>query len=49
MEKNNWIRALNSLLPSDIRVVDVEFVSSDFHARFSAKSKEYRYYINYES
>lgn len=45
MKENNWMRALNSLLPLDIRVKDVEFVSSDFHARFSAVKKEYRYYI----
>ena len=45
MKENNWMRALNSLLPLDIRVKDVEFVSDDFHARFSAVKKEYRYYI----
>ena len=45
MKENNWMRALNSLLPLDIRVKEVEFVSDDFHARFSAVKKEYRYYI----
>ena len=45
MKENNWMRALNSLLPLDIRVKQVEFVSDDFHARFSAIKKEYRYYI----
>ena len=45
MRENNWMRALNSLLPLDIRVKKVEFVSDDFHARFSAIKKEYRYYI----
>ncbi len=45
MKENNWMRALNSLLPLDIRVKQVEFVSDDFHARFSAVKKEYRYYI----
>ena len=45
MKENNWMRALNSLLPADIRVVNVEFVSDDFHARFSVLKKEYRYYI----
>ena len=40
-----WKRALNSFLPDDIRVMDVEYVSDDFHARFSAKSKEYHYFI----
>lgn len=37
---------LNAFLPEDIYVNDVEIVDEDFHARFSAKSKEYRYYIN---
>lgn len=38
--------ALNNLFPSDIEVVSVEEVADDFHARFSAKSKEYHYYLN---
>ena len=43
---NDLKRALNSLLPSDIYVTNVEEVSSDFHARFDVKSKEYMYIIN---
>ena len=39
-------RGLNSFLPQDIHILSCEEVSDDFHARFSAKSKEYRYYIN---
>ena len=38
-------RALNAQLPANIRVVSVEDVADDFHARFSAKSKTYRYQI----
>ena len=38
-------RALNGLLPKDIAVHSVEEVSSDFHSRFSAKSRRYRYTI----
>lgn len=34
---------LNSLLPEDIAVRDVEEVSLDFHARFDAVSRRYRY------
>lgn len=45
MKENNWMRALNSLLPEDIKVVSVEKVDDEFHARFSAVKKEYRYYI----
>ncbi len=38
--------ALNNALPDDIEVIDCEMVNDDFHARFSAKSKEYHYYLN---
>ncbi len=37
--------ALNRLLPADIRVLSSEEVPSDFHARFSAAGKTYRYRI----
>ncbi|HEC69932.1 MAG TPA: tRNA pseudouridine(38-40) synthase TruA [Candidatus Omnitrophica bacterium] len=38
-------KALNSLLPPDIYVRRVKFVDLDFHARFKAKFKTYRYLI----
>ncbi len=37
--------ALNSLLPPDIRIKSISRISNDFHARYSAKSKVYRYTI----
>lgn len=40
-----WLRALNGLLPADIAVLAVEPVLDDFHARFNARSKLYRYRI----
>ena len=40
-----WQHALNSLLPPDIAVQAVEEVPDSFHARYSAKSKLYRYRI----
>lgn len=40
-----WIIALNSLLPDDISIKQVEKVSSEFHARYDAVKKEYRYYL----
>ena len=40
-----WAPALNSLLPEDIRVLASEEVDPAFHARFSAKGKQYRYLI----
>ena len=39
-------RGINTYLNEDIHIIDVEEVDENFHARFSAKSKEYRYYIN---
>jgi tRNA pseudouridine38-40 synthase len=39
------LRALNALLPDDIRIRDVSIASSDFHARFSARWRAYRYRI----
>lgn len=38
-------RALNSRLPADIVVKSADEVSPDFHSRFSAKSRVYRYDI----
>ena len=37
---------LNRLLPYDIAISKVEMVSEDMHARFSATSRMYRYYIH---
>lgn len=45
IEPSRWQIALNSLLPADIAVNSVEFVPSDFHARFDAVGKEYRYFL----
>lgn len=38
-------RALNAQLPEDVRVLHVEDADAEFHARFSARSKTYRYVI----
>ncbi len=40
-------RALNAQLPEDVRVLAVEEVSPEFHARFKARSKTYRYQIRH--
>lgn len=37
--------ALNTFLPLDVRIKKIKRVPLDFHARFSAKSKIYRYLI----
>lgn len=39
------LRALNSLLPRDIAVVDACEIDLSFHARYSAKRKLYKYLI----
>ncbi|MFA5337089.1 MAG: tRNA pseudouridine(38-40) synthase TruA [Candidatus Omnitrophota bacterium] len=37
--------ALNAFLPADVRVKKVKIAPDDFHSRFKAKSKIYRYII----
>jgi tRNA pseudouridine38-40 synthase len=37
--------ALNAHLPDDIRIISAARVSSNFHARFNAAGKQYRYFI----
>lgn len=39
----NFAFALNSLLPSDVKVIKSEKVDCNFNARYSAKKKTYRY------
>lgn len=39
----NWLRASNSLLPDDIGVRWIVPMPDDFHARFSAIARRYRY------
>ena len=38
--------AVNSIIPKDITILNVEDVDNNFHARKSAKAKHYRYVIN---
>lgn len=45
LSAERWHTALNALLPPMIRIMRARFVSADFHARFSAKAKVYRYRI----
>jgi tRNA pseudouridine38-40 synthase len=39
----NWLRALNDILPASIRVLEVTEAAPEFHARKSARAKTYRY------
>lgn len=41
----NFLKALNDLLPPPIRILEVAEVAAEFHARKSAKAKTYRYRI----
>lgn len=43
-----WVQAINALLPLDIRILKVETVSPNFHARFSVKEKVYEYIISWK-
>jgi tRNA pseudouridine38-40 synthase len=45
MELENLKKAVNSLLPRDVYVKSLEEAQENFHARYSAKSKVYRYRI----
>lgn len=42
---DNIQRGLNSLLPPDIAIKEIYDVEKDFHSRYSARSKVYRYII----
>jgi tRNA pseudouridine38-40 synthase len=43
IDKGTLVRALNARLPPAIRVLSAVEAPSDFHARFAARSKSYRY------
>jgi len=42
----NWLNALNGILPASIRVLEVTEAAPEFHARKSARAKTYRYRIH---
>ena len=46
IQEKHWIKALNSLLPKDIRIQSVKQVTEAFHARFDAIGKRYDYLIS---
>ncbi len=45
MAPHEWVKALNAVLPADISIRYAEHASDDFQARYSARSKVYRYRI----
>jgi tRNA pseudouridine38-40 synthase len=45
IEPRRFVQALNGLLPRDVRIVQAGEVSLDFHARFDARMRTYRYHF----
>jgi tRNA pseudouridine38-40 synthase len=45
MNPANWAPAVNAHLPSEIRVIQCQIASAEFHAQYSAVGKVYRYRI----
>lgn len=45
MADERLLPALNAFLPEDVRVVDAVRVPPEFHARFDATRKQYRYHL----
>lgn len=41
-----WLRGANSKLPDSVAIKWIKAVDDDFHARFSAQSRRYRYILN---
>ena len=37
--------AINANLPEDVRIMEARIAAPDFHARFDARGKQYRYYV----
>lgn len=46
IQSGNYVQALNSCLPQDIRIMDARFVDDSFNARFNSKSRTYKYFCN---
>lgn len=42
---HSWVFGANANLPKDVSILWAKFVSDDFHARFSAQYRAYRYVI----
>jgi tRNA pseudouridine38-40 synthase len=45
IKTDSLLRALNGYLPLEIAATQIQEVSSNFHARFSVRSKSYRYCV----
>ncbi|MFW6347966.1 MAG: tRNA pseudouridine(38-40) synthase TruA [Cyclonatronaceae bacterium] len=47
LDTHRLCRSLNGLLPRDIAIARITPVSEDFHARFDAVKRSYRYYFSH--
>lgn len=45
LDAEGWLRALNGNLPPTVRILEAGPADEEFHSRFSAKGKIYRYLI----
>ena len=45
MDAERFVPALNSLLPRDVRILEAVETYMDFHSRFDARLRSYRYYF----
>jgi tRNA pseudouridine38-40 synthase len=45
MEAPRFVPALNGILPRDVRIMEAREAGGDFHARFDARSRTYRYHF----
>jgi tRNA pseudouridine38-40 synthase len=45
IEPGRFVPALNGLLPQDVRILDASEALADFHARFDARTRTYRYFF----
>ena len=44
-DDESWVRGVNAYLPASIRILWAKHVSDEFHARFSARARRYRYVL----
>ncbi|MCG8612322.1 MAG: tRNA pseudouridine(38-40) synthase TruA [Pseudomonadales bacterium] len=44
-DQRAWLLGVNTNLPDDVRLLHIDNAASDFHARFSATARRYRYVI----
>ena len=47
IKPERFVNALNGPLPQDVRILEASEVRADFHARFDARQRTYRYYFIY--